>query len=232
MLKYALVENAMAVDPNSCVAIVSSPERKNLDDVINFMIAEGTGLTRPQALAYFEKLTQTVLYFVGEGHSVITPLVRVRPTVSGIFTDKRDNFDSSRHQVNIRSTSGFRLRDLETHIKLEKVNVATQIPVPEIFTDALTGEDNFWATSGGLGVLKGQLLKFDPEDVQQGVFFVPVNNPAVEIRAGVYSGIKPSEVHFQVPTLESGEYSVIVKSIPKTGKGLKRGELETVVNVG
>jgi hypothetical protein len=47
MLKYALVENAMAADPNNCVAIVSSPESKNLDNVINYMIGEGTCLSRP-----------------------------------------------------------------------------------------------------------------------------------------------------------------------------------------
>jgi hypothetical protein len=91
MLKYALVENAMALDPSNCVAIVSSPESKNLDDVINFMVAEDTGLTRPQAMAYFEKLTQTILYFVGQGHSVATPLLRVRPTISGVLNNKSDN---------------------------------------------------------------------------------------------------------------------------------------------
>ena len=31
----------------------------NMNDVIDVMIADGIGLTRPQALAYFEKLTQT-----------------------------------------------------------------------------------------------------------------------------------------------------------------------------
>ena len=66
MLKYLLVNNAMTSNPNACVAIVSSPESKNLDDVVSFMVSEGTGLTRPQALAYFEKLTQTVMYFVGQ----------------------------------------------------------------------------------------------------------------------------------------------------------------------
>jgi hypothetical protein len=231
MLKYALVENAMAVDPNSCVAIVSSPESKNLDDVINFMVAEGTGLTRPQAMAYFEKLTQTLLYFVGQGHSVNTPLMRVRPTISGIFNNKSDSFDASRHQVNIRARAGSRLRDLETNIKLEKVKVSTQAPIPDTFTDALSGESNFFATSGGIGMLKGQMLKFDVDDLQQGIFFVPVNDPATEIRVESYSGIKPSEIHFQIPTLDPGDYYLAVKSVPKSGKGIKKGELETVINV-
>jgi hypothetical protein len=36
MLKYALVKNAFA----RYVALVSSPESRNLDDVINYMIGE------------------------------------------------------------------------------------------------------------------------------------------------------------------------------------------------
>jgi hypothetical protein len=231
MLKYVLVENAMAIDPSNCVAIVSSPESKSLDDVINFMVAEGTGLTRPQAMAYFEKLTQTVLYFVGQGHSVVTPLLRVRPTISGVFNNKSDSFDASRHHVNIRARAGSRLRDLETHIKLEKVKASTQTPIPDTFTDVLSGESNLYATPGGIGVLKGQLLKFDIEDVQQGIFFVPVNDPAAEIRVDACSGIKPSEIHFQIPALEAGDYSLVVKSIPKTGKNILKGELETILNV-
>ena len=46
MLKYALIENVLALNPYSCVAVVSSPETKDLNDVINFIVAEGTGLTR------------------------------------------------------------------------------------------------------------------------------------------------------------------------------------------
>ena len=42
MLKYVLVENGMTTEPYNCVAAVSSPEVKDLNDVIDFMIAEGS----------------------------------------------------------------------------------------------------------------------------------------------------------------------------------------------
>ena len=70
MLKYSLTENVLAPTPNGCIAAISGSETRTLDDVINYMIAEGTGLTRPQAMAYFDKLTQTIEYFVGQGHRV------------------------------------------------------------------------------------------------------------------------------------------------------------------
>ncbi len=231
MLKYTLVESSMTVDPHNCVAIVSSPESKDLNDVIDFMIAEGTGLTRPQALAYFEKLTQTVEYFVGQGHRVNTPLIRVRPCISGLFIDKKDVFDPNRHQINVRATAGLRLRMLETNIKVEKVKFIQPVPILEIFTDAITGETNFFGTPGGIGVLKGNLLKFDVTDNQQGVFFASVADPSNETRVEVYSGIKPSEIHFQIPALAAGDYTIAVKSILKSGGTLRKGELEHTISV-
>jgi len=145
MLKYALVENVLALNPNGYVAVVSSPETKDLNAVINYMIAEGTGLTRPQALAYFEKLIQTIEFFVGQGHRVNTPLIRVKPTISGVFTNTDDSFDSSRHAVHIRTSSGLRLLDLPTKIKLEKVEPSQSIPILRSFVDGVNKKVN---TSG------------------------------------------------------------------------------------
>ena len=231
MLKYALVESVMTNEAHNCVASVSSPEVKDLNDVINFMIAEGTGLTRPQALAYFEKLTQTIEYFVGQGHRVITPLVRVRPTISGVFNDKKDFFDPSRHKLNIRASAGLRLKELPSKIKLEKVDVSLQVPAPELFVDGSSLEVNLSANSGGIGVLKGKRMKFDPSDNALGIFFVSTENPADETRAEVYSGIKPSEIHFQIPVLLSGDYTIVVKTKSKNGYFVQKGELKEIISI-
>ncbi len=231
MLKYALVESGIANEQNGCTAVVSSPEVKGLNDVIDFMISEGTGLTRPQALAYFEKLTQTIEYFVGQGHRVVTPLIRVKPTISGVFSDKKDSFDSSRHQINIRTTSGLRLRELSTKIKLEKVDVSSQIPVPQLFIDGSSQEVNTSASPGGIGVLKGSLMKFDSSDAAQGVFFISEDDSTNIVRVNAYSGIKPSEIHFQIPLLSSGSYTIVVRTRTKNGNFIQKGELKQTINV-
>jgi len=231
MLKYSLVNNAVAGDTNACVAVVYSPESRNLDDVISYMVSEGTGLTRPQALAYFEKLTQTILYYVGQGHSVTTPLFRVRPTISGLFNSKNDGFDASRHQINIRATAGLRLREQVSDIKLEKVKISPQAPVPGTFIDASSGESNLAATPGGIGLLQGNLLRFDSNDTKQGIFFVPVNASLNEVRVEIYSGIKPSEIHFQIPNMQTGDYYMVVRALSKNGKVIREGKLESVISV-
>ena len=231
MLKYSLVENALALNPNSYVAIVSSPETKNLNDVIDFMIAEGTGLTRPQALAYFEKLIQTIEYFVGEGHRVVTPLVRVKPTIGGSFTSPDDSFDPSRHIINIRTSSGLRLLDLPTKIKLEKGDLGQTIPVLRSFVDGVNKKVNTFAVSDGNGTIHGRRLKFDPNDSRLGVFFVPEEYPSVEIPMTGYLEIMPSKLHFRIPVLAAGIYKVVVKTLSRNGISVLQGELKYRIRV-
>jgi len=221
----------MATDPKNCIAVVSSTENKNLNDVISKMIAEGTGLTRPQAMAYFEKLTQIIVEFISDGHTVKTPLMRIRPTISGTFIDTDDYFDPSRHQVNIRTTSGTRLRELAPKIKHEKVLIPKDMPIANSLTDGVSGEKNVIATSGGIGLLRGRNISFDASDVQQGIFFIPVSNLMNEVRVSVYTVIKPSEVHFQIPSLDTGEYYVTVKNLSKPGNPIRTAQLKTTILV-
>jgi hypothetical protein len=214
MLKYSLVENALALNPNGYVAKVSSPETKDMNAIIDYMVSEGTGLTRPQALAYFEKLIQSIEYFVGQGHRVTTPLFRVKPTITGVFANSDDAFDSSRHSINIRTSSGLRLLDLITKIKLEKTVAPQPIPILRSYTDGMNQTFNASAVSDGLGVVKGKWLRFDPADNRQGVFFVSVTNPATEIQMTGYTEIMPSKVHFRIPAIPAGDYRVVVRTMP------------------
>jgi hypothetical protein len=64
MVKYALRENTLGENSKGCIAVVSALGVASLEDIIGHMISEGTGLTRPQAMAYFEKLSQSVDYFI------------------------------------------------------------------------------------------------------------------------------------------------------------------------
>ena len=231
MLKYSLIENALTLNPNGFVATVTSPENKDLNDVINYMIAEGTGLTRPQALAYFEKLTQTVEYFVGQGHLVVTPLFRIRPVVRGVFTDPNDTFDSSRHKIHIRTISGQRLSELATKIKLEKVASTQLLPIVLAYTDGVSKDVNSSAVSDGVGVIKGKRLRFDPEDNRLGVFFVSANDPSTEIHTTMYSEIKPSSVYFKVPSLPAGDYKIVVRTLSNSGTDILQGDLKYKIRV-
>ena len=223
MVDYAVIESTIpGID--KCIATICGQKSRTLDDVIDHMIAEGTGLTRPQALAYFEKIVQIFEYFVQQGHRVVTPLVSVQPSIKGNFEDTEDMFDSSRHRIRIRSSSGIRMRKLESSVRLNKVDNKFREPAPKSLFDGTFREKNTKATPSGIASLYGKDLKFDQEDTQQGIFFI--SSTDVETRVDVYNRIKPAEVGFQIPALTSGEYTVEIRTISRTGGKLKKGILK------
>lgn len=226
-MKYSLADNALSLTPNGCVAIISGTERTvALDEIIDFMISEGTGLTRPQAMAYFEKLTQTVEYFIGLGHRVVTPLFRVKPSISGIFINPDDLFDPARHKVNIRTSSGKRLMSWATKIKPEKVDVALPVPVLRSFFDGVNKKMNATAASDGYGTINGKRLKFDETDSRLGVFFIPETDPFEEISMLGYLEVRPSKLHFRIPILSPGSYRIIVRTLSRNALTVLQGDLK------
>ena len=230
MVKYALKENTLGDDSTGCIAVVSALGVASLDDVIGHMITEGSGLTRPQAMAYFEKLAQSVEYFINLGFTVSTPLFRSRTSISGVFKNKYDSFDPARHQMNVRTISGVRLNKLEKGLSVVKTRLNRLFPSPEILTDATTGTDNSKVTSKGVAILRGNLLKFDPQDSQQGIFFTAADNPAGEIRVDNYASIRSNEVSFQIPALEPKDYTLSVKST-YFWSNVRKGEMESMLTV-
>jgi len=232
MVKYALKENTLGEDSKGCVAVVSALGVATLDEIIGHIVSEGTGLTRPQAMAYFEKLAQSVEYFINLGFTVTTPLFRSRTSISGTFRNKYDSFDPSRHQINVRTISGVRLSKLEKGLSTVKTRLNRLFPSPEIFTDASSGTDNSKITGGGVAILRGSLLKFDPQDSQQGIFFTAADNPAEETRVENYATIRSTEVNFQVPALEPKDYILSVKSTYYSWTSVRKGEMEYVLTAG
>lgn len=230
-LQYALFDNPLTDDPTDLMAVIQDPDTVDLGMITDEMVDEGTGLTRPQAKAYNEKLFQIVKSHVRKGRRVRLPIVDIHSAIRGVFKTKDDSFDTVRHRVVILVTPGVELRRLEKEIKPEKVKGASPMPDPQDFTDAATGERNRTATPGGIASLRGYYLKFDPADPAQGLFFVSADNPQTAVRASQFTNIKPSELHFQVPQLAPGEWRVEVRANVRGGKQLRNGSLADIIVV-
>mgnify|MGYP000867925226 CR=1 FL=1 len=229
MLKYCLIDNRMSKDGKNCVAIVSSAKTVDLDELLDDIVAEGTGLTRPQALAYFEKMTQLILRYLGKGYFVTTPLFRFRSSIPGVFIDKLDFFDPTRHKIKVSASAGTRVQYLNAFIDPVKVSASKTSPVILQFIDSATDEINTSGIPGGTARVLGTNLRFDKTDPKQGIFFVSVADPAVEYRASIYSGIRPSEIHVTIPELEPGEYTVMIRCMTPNNKEMVTGTLDAVI---
>jgi len=230
MIRYSLTKDRMNPGKGGYIAKVKQWEPTGIDDILDYMVAEGTGLTRPQALAYFEKLIQTFEHFILMRGNVNTPLCRIQPTISGVFRDKADQFDPKRHRLHLRMEPGIRLRDLISEIIVEKENRPEHVPSPELFIDSASETENTIATPQGIASLKGYDLKFDPNDLRQGIFFVPETGSA-NIRVNFYASIRSTEVHFLIPALSPGKYTLVLQTIMRRHKTVRGGALQHLITV-
>jgi len=233
MIKYALLENTLVANPKGCVAVVTTAGTKDLNDILDLMIAEGSGLTLPQALAYFEKLSQIVEFFLEDGYKISTPLFQIRPTIRGVFDNPEDTFDPSRHKLHFSTSSGMRLEKLAVQTKLEKTktDISRQVPVINSFYNEINKTINTAAISNGSGVIKGKWLKFDPTDSRLGIFFISVNDPSIVIPMSGYLEIIPTKVHFRIPAIPKGEYRIIVRNLSRDKSAILQGELKYNISV-
>jgi hypothetical protein len=229
MFKYCLINNPLAKDGKNFVAMVRSEKTVDLNRFIKDMVDEGTGLTRPQALAYFEKITQLVMRYLEQGYFVSTPLFRYRTSIAGTFNQKNENFDRSKHVINITASAGTRIRSLATIEDPVKVNLSKVSPEIFLFIDCKTDECNLTGTINDLGLIQGTQLSFDKADLTQGVFFVSATDATKEYRAMSYARIKPSEVNFMVPNLEPGEYKIVVRNMTPNNKEMVSGTMEATI---
>ncbi|MDR8389583.1 hypothetical protein NC796_00450 [Aliifodinibius sp. S!AR15-10] len=133
------------------MAVSQSPDTYTLEDVFEHMTREGSTITKAEALAGFEEVTQGIINLLAQGNSVVTPLVNISPSISGVFDGDEDRFDPDRHQVNINFSSGVRMRDLPSEIPTEKIEPKEREPKLRHFHAAAMNFVNL-----GDGVLVGE----------------------------------------------------------------------------
>jgi hypothetical protein len=229
MIKYALAKNQMAKDKPNYVANVSCMDYKNYDDLIDIMVEEGSGLTRPQALAYFERLIQSVNRLLENGCTINTPLFKVRPTIKGVFETADDYFDPKKQKLSYTMCAGKRMKPVTANIELKKIK--SSLPVIKTYFDGVSRETNTIITPGGNAVIKGENLQFDPEDPEQGVFFCEVHHPKTAIRALSFMKNTFNEITFMVPRLEAGNYILKIKTCNSDKSIKSNGTLKQVLTV-
>lgn len=230
-LQFYLTPNHMTPTPDDYMAVTRSPQSYSIEDVYNQMTREGSTVTRAEALAAFEEITQVIINLVKQGHSVNTPLVNIASTISGVFNGDEDVFDPARHRVKLSVNPGNRLRKVAGEITTEKIPVAERKPTPVHFYDnASETQDEVITPSGGARIT-GSLLKMDEDDSGQGVFFIRTDDGTETRVESSMIRNKPGELIFVTPELPAGEYRLEVRSqIPGTTQ-VRSGSLSFILTV-
>ena len=220
MLKYSLVENLLTKKPNDFIAKAQPVGSYDKEAIITEMLHHGTLLTRTDIAAVLNGFEETILYIIGSGSTVNTPLFKTSFSISGVFEGPMDNFDSNRHKIKVNLTKGTRLRDRITKVNVEKTE--TVIPEPQILEvkDTISGKVNEQLTPGGIVELFGHNIKISGKSANCGLWFVPASGEA--IKAQIIVRNKPSTLIAMITTLAQGNYQLkVVTQFNGSGYSIK-----------
>jgi len=228
-LNFALHENHLTADPTDYMAVVQNQESKTVEDVIDMMISRGSTVTKGEALSTIEEYSLAIGQLVKEGFNINTPLFNISLSVKGVFMSEDENFNSSRHSVKINVSPGTRLKEMAAGVTVSRVQSVQPQPDPLFLDDLASGTRNDTLTPGNIAQLKGSRLKFDANDVAQGIFLIAGDGTAT--RVTMVSRNKPSQLDFLVPTLAKGTYQLEVRAVLYNNSELRKGRISEELSV-
>lgn len=230
-LNFYLIKNNISSGSDDYMAVSRSTNTYSIEDVFDQMTREGSTITTAEALAVFEEITQTIADLVEEGYSIVTPLVNIRPSVSGVFDSSKDNFDPARHQVRITMSAGRRIQPIAPEIKAQKISPRKRLPVLTHYFDNESQLQNDKITPGAGARITGSLLKLDENDLNQGIFFINVEDKQeTRVESNLLRN-KPGELIFTNPALPSGTYRLEVRSMLHNTTVVRTGVLSHKLTV-
>jgi hypothetical protein len=225
-LEYFLIDNPITPDPNDRRAVPKITRFYTMEDVYDQMVSRGSTVTRGEGLSTIEEFILAITTLLKDGGAINTPLIRIAPTITGVFTSDDDAFDRSRHAVNLRITAGERLRGLSDDIPVEKVPASRNMPTLNHFEDTFSKTQDDIMTPGKTGKITGSNLKFTETEMDQGIFFIKTTDGSVTRVTENLARNKPGELIFAIPdTLTAGSYRVEVRALLTGVKSVRSGSL-------
>ena len=160
-------------------------------------------------------------------------LFEVFTRVRGVFNSAADSFDPTRHSVDVGANPGSRLREGVR----QNANVVKDegiVPAPNLveFRDLGSGTSNDQVTTGNIGEVVGNRLKFDSSQSDEGIYFVPSSDPTAEVKVTAVQDNKPSRLIFLVPDgLTAEDHTLQVRARSRGGAELRTGTLDQTLQV-
>jgi hypothetical protein len=223
-IHYYLLDNPITPDLNDRRAQVSGYETVTEEELFEYITRAGSAITPAEVKANYEEIIGAFEFFLRQGYDVNTEFINIRPVVSGVFRDDDDRFENGRHRIKFGVRLGRRYNRTADDVKVEKVAAPSLLPLPVTFEDVVSSTINEILTPGGVAMLTGTRLRFDPHDPLQGIFLIDSAKKAYRVeRILSHTG---TQVVFQLPAdLSADEYTLEVRVLLQGNKSLKTGIL-------
>jgi hypothetical protein len=228
-IKYYLQPNPVTPDPNDQSARVLPNASLTLEDIIAKMMLRGTTVTEADTRAVLNLFFDVVSDEVADGNFVNLPLANIRVGISGVFTSITDSFDPSRHSIRATLSPGLLLSEKMQKVRLEKTLQPLPSPVILEFLNINTNTTNSVLTPGGIGQIVGEELKFNPDNPQEGIFFVAADG--TETKVQIIASRTEGKLVFSIPTLPAGNYTLEVRRAYTKENIIRKGVLSDTLTV-
>ncbi|MCG8581730.1 MAG: DUF4469 domain-containing protein [Bacteroidales bacterium] len=219
-LRFKLIKSNLLTTKKAYHAVPVSRKTINEDDLIESIIRPGSGITKGEALSMIEAYHEAICQALEEGDIVSTEMYTIKPSIGGSFDDYNSPFDSKKHSVKMNITSGKRLNKVTTRIKPRRKTGESLMPVIKRFLDIKNKSLDGPVAVGSLLVIRGNRLKFDPDDDRQGVY-LQMDGSAKVIKADIVAENTNARLLLQVPEMQPGQYRVLVKTVYRNSKMLR-----------
>lgn len=231
-IKYFLQPNPITPDPNDQSAHVVTTESLSLEDLAAELANRGTVTSKALALAVLNGAQELMAEKVAGGAAINTPLLTLRPGITGVFTDPTDTFDPARHTKRCNLQMGRMLAEAMTAATTEKILKPAPEPALNAFINKNTGGVNGTITPGGIGEVVGEELKFDPAVAAAGIYFVPTAaGAAVKVPTANIATRTEGSLLFLTPALVAGTYRLEVRRAYGQAATIRTGQLGVILTV-
>jgi len=229
-INYALFENHLTSDPDDYAAQVKITGSAGLEVIAQRMIDQGSTVTKPDILAVLEEAMKTIESCLLDGYRVqLGGLCELFPRIKGVFNGITDTFDASRHRVDVGANPGARVRKtVREGATVTKTETIKPAPALLEYVDLGSGETNGQITSGNIGTINGHRLKFDPDQDDNGIYFVNIDT-ADEVKVTTIQKNKPGQLVFLAPSMPNGQYYLEVRTRFRDSAELRTGRLNEIL---
>ena len=171
-MRYQIIET-MYLGKTKYVGRIKLSHCYDQEEVVDRMVERDRSLSRETFTAALMVLKSTVKALCREGNAVrLDGFVRFSPTLCGTFHDQQDLFDHRRHVVTLTASVAKPMHSqLTDRLSMHRVNPSEHRPEILSVEDHETGTKNQAVTRGAIVSLRGQRLRFDPQDPRESLSF-------------------------------------------------------------
>ncbi|MBP1676975.1 MAG: hypothetical protein H6Q20_1534 [Bacteroidetes bacterium] len=171
----------------------------------------GTNTNADELEYHVNLFLNTVADLLADGHKINTGYFNAQACIKGSFNSMNDNFDDSRHRVEIAFSAGSLIRRRAAILKGEILHSKAVTRYIESVTDAQTGLFPPKLIPNKLLVVRGNKIKITGTHPDVGLYLVNTENNA-EIRLSdtlLYQN-SHTTIRFFVPDIPAGSYQLQV----------------------